>query len=168
MLNLIAGSQLLKLLSPYQAVYRDGPIVTSASDSVSATGSPESNNQVPSPTTPLLKKKKKKFPEAGNVTSVLYFNYTVNDLYVYSSLLYWGHNPVWVLASSVVLYHYIFMGCGHSPFPYPWTSLGWVGLPEAYAPASIALQVIGAHKPLHDEAVYVYSVTEKLQGDLFN
>lgn len=58
----------MKLLSPYQAVYQNGPIVTSASDSATAIGSPESKDQVPSPTTPLLKKKKRKFPEAGNVT----------------------------------------------------------------------------------------------------
>jgi hypothetical protein len=78
MLNLIADSQLLKLLSPYQAVYRDGPIVTSASDPASVTGSPESKNEVPTPTTPLLKKKK--FPEAGKVTSVLYSHYRVTNL----------------------------------------------------------------------------------------
>lgn len=64
-LNLTASSQLLKLLSPYRAVYQDGPIVMSAPDSSSAAGSPESKNQVPSPTMPLLRKKKK-FPEAGN------------------------------------------------------------------------------------------------------
>jgi hypothetical protein len=38
--------------------------------------------------------------------------------------------------------------------PYPLTCLAWVGLPGAYAPASIALRVIGAHKPpVHDKAV---------------
>jgi hypothetical protein len=32
----------------------------------------------------------------------------------------------------------------------------WVALPGAYAPASIALRVIGAHiPPLHDKAVVV-------------
>lgn len=77
MLNLVANSQLLKLLSPYQAVYCDGPIITSASDPTSTTGSPESKNQVPSPTTPVLKRK---FPEAGNVTSVLYCRYRLTDL----------------------------------------------------------------------------------------
>jgi len=66
-----ASSQLLKLLSPYRAVYQDGPIVMSAPDSSSAAGSPESKNQVPSPTTPLMRKKKK-FPEAGNVTTLMY------------------------------------------------------------------------------------------------
>lgn len=70
-LNLTASSQLLKLLSPYRAVYQDGPIVMSAPDSSSAAGSPESKNQVPSPTTPLLRKKKK-FPEAGNVITSTY------------------------------------------------------------------------------------------------
>ena len=71
MIYLSASSQLLKLLSPYRAVYQDGPIVMSAPDSTSAAGSPESKNQVPSPTTPLMRKKKK-FPEAGNVTSLMY------------------------------------------------------------------------------------------------
>jgi hypothetical protein len=38
--------------------------------------------------------------------------------------------------------------------PYPLTSLAEVALPGAYAPASIALRVIGAGKPsLHDKAV---------------
>jgi hypothetical protein len=78
MLNLTADSQILKLLSPYQAVYRDGPIVTSAPDPVIITGSPESNNQLPSLTTPLLKKKN--FPEAGKITSVLYGHYRVTNL----------------------------------------------------------------------------------------
>ena len=71
MLNFTASSQLLKLLSPYRAVYQDGPIVMSAPDSSSAAGSPESKNQVPSPTTPLMRKKKK-FPEAGNITTLTY------------------------------------------------------------------------------------------------
>jgi hypothetical protein len=79
MLNLTASGQLLKLLSPYRAVYQDGPIVTSAPDSFSAAGSPESKNQVPSPTTPLLKKKKK-FPEAGNVTVLRCTHYRVTSM----------------------------------------------------------------------------------------
>lgn len=79
MLNLTASSQLLKLLSPYRAVYQDGPIVLSAPDSSSAAGSPEAKNQVPSPTTPLMKKKKK-FPEAGNVTTLI-SHYRVTSMF---------------------------------------------------------------------------------------
>jgi hypothetical protein len=41
-----------------------------------------------------------------------------------------------------------------SPGPYTLICLSWVALPGAYAPASIALRVIGARKPpLHDKAV---------------
>jgi hypothetical protein len=83
-LYLTAGSQLLKLLSPYRAVYQNCPIVTSASDSASTGGSPEAKDEIRGPTTPLLKKKKKKFPEAGNVTLVSCFHYRVSDLYFYS------------------------------------------------------------------------------------
>jgi hypothetical protein len=36
---------------------------------------------------------------------------------------------------------------------YALTSLAWMALPGAYAPASIALQVIVARKPLLDKAV---------------
>jgi hypothetical protein len=75
MSNLIASSQLLKLLSPYRAVYQNGPVVVFAPDTSSAAGSPESKNQVPSPATPVLKKKKK-FPEAGNVTVLLHMRVT--------------------------------------------------------------------------------------------
>jgi hypothetical protein len=83
-LYLAGGSQLLSLLSPYKAVYQNGPIVTSVTDSASATGSPETKDQIPSPSTPLLKKKKRKFPEAGNAALVSCFHYRVNDLYFYS------------------------------------------------------------------------------------
>jgi hypothetical protein len=78
MLNLTANSQLLKLLSPYQAVYRDGPIVTSVPDASGETGSPESKIQVPSPTCSSLKKKN--FPEAGNDNLVLYICYRVTSM----------------------------------------------------------------------------------------
>lgn len=37
--------------------------------------------------------------------------------------------------------------------PYPFSCLTWVALPEAKAPTSIALQVIGARRPLHYKAI---------------
>jgi hypothetical protein len=38
-----------------------------------------------------------------------------------------------------------------SPGPYPFTCLAWMTLSGAYAPASIALRVTGAHKPPHHD-----------------
>ncbi|PNF43847.1 hypothetical protein B7P43_G06048 [Cryptotermes secundus] len=86
-----AGSQLLKLLSPYQAVYQNGPIVTSASDSATAMGSPESSDWVPSPATPLLKKKKRKFPEAAIPALIKLIHGNVNRcaFLVKEFLAYW-------------------------------------------------------------------------------
>jgi hypothetical protein len=96
-------------------------------------------------------------------------------------LLHWRYMPVWVLASSMTLLHRLWtfhnsrFGQGdvvsptlnpnledqglhfvwHLPFHLPCL----VALPIAYAPASIALRVIGARKsPLHDKA----SVFEKV------
>lgn len=86
-----ASGQLLKLLSPYRAVYQDGPIVTSAPDSFSAAGSPESKNQVPSPTTPLLKKKKK-FPEAAipALIKLIHGNVNRREFLAKEFLAYWN------------------------------------------------------------------------------
>jgi hypothetical protein len=49
--------------------------------------------------------------------------------------------------------------------PYPLTCLAWVTLPGAYAPASIAAPVIGAHKPpLHDKVVILEETITYIGG----
>jgi hypothetical protein len=86
-------------------------------------------------------------------------------------LLYWRHNPMWVLASSMVwrFRNSIFVCQGlvaprlaptwrtreyTSSERYPLTCLAYVALLGAYAPASIAIPVNGPWKPpLHDKAV---------------
>jgi hypothetical protein len=81
-------------------------------------------------------------------------------------LLYWRYNPVWILASTIDSGGFVtvdYSGVGllaprlnlsledqglHFVWPAPFDR------PEPYAPASIALCVIGAHKPpLHDKTV---------------
>jgi chromatin assembly factor 1 subunit A len=85
-----ASTQLLKLLSPYRAVYQDGPIVMSAPDSSSAAGSPEAKNQVPSPTTPLMRKKK--FPEAAipALIKLIHGNVNRREFLAKEFLAYWN------------------------------------------------------------------------------
>jgi hypothetical protein len=79
-------------------------------------------------------------------------------VYKCTYFLHWCYNPVWVLASSMVLLHmtlevlykYIFWGVGSFALR-PTPNLGDQELhfvwPLPCAPASITLQGTGAHKP---------------------
>lgn len=85
-----------------------------------------------------------------------------------SSLSCWRYKPMWVSTSSMVS-QLNFRGWGLQPQaktpvwrakdytssgPYPFTCLEWVAPSGDYAPANIALRVIGARKPpLHEMAV---------------
>ncbi|XP_069695824.1 chromatin assembly factor 1 subunit A-like [Periplaneta americana] len=88
-----ATNQLLKLLSPYQAVYQDGPIDLTAPDAnAMTTGSPEFRN-VSSPTTPSLKKRKK-FPEEAipALIKLIHGNVNKREFLAREFLAYWSND----------------------------------------------------------------------------